>query len=427
MLSESALFWLGVLGWVATVVGAIGARVLDDFSRHELKEYSRHHGRPAFFQKVLTWHDRASLAAETLLSVGVILLLVVGGRWLLESSPSALSLVLLVLAVLATIVWIPRAVVRVWSAPVIYHTWYLWVVNMVVMWPLTFGVHIVEEVVHRLAGRANDHEDEEEAFEEEIRAIVTAGLQEGLLEEDAREMIESVIELGDADVRDIMTPRSEVDALEVSQGWDEILPFVIRCKRTRIPVYKRTLDEIVGILYVKDLLPRFEVNDRQEQERLSDILRPAWSVPATKPVDELLREFQRTRNHMAIVVDEYRALAGVVTIEDALEEIVGEIHDEHEADEEREFVVVDESTVEVLGRAHLDDLNEKLAFQLPEPDECDTVGGLVIHQLGYIPDAEEQLVIEDLRFTILEASSRRIRRLRIEQLDGNQDVADRAS
>ncbi len=116
-----------------------------------------------------------------------------------------------------------------------------------------------------------------------------------------------------------------------------------------------------------------------------------------------------------------------MTIEDALEEIVGEIHDEHEADEEREFVVVDESTVEVLGRAHLDDLNEKLAFQLPEPDECDTVGGLVIHQLGYIPDAEEQLVIEDLRFTILEASSRRIRRLRIEQLDGNQDVADRAS
>ena len=142
-MNESVPFWLGILGWSATVVGAIGARVLDDFSRHELKDYSRYHGRATFFQKVLAWHDRASLAAETLLSVGIILLLVVGGKWALSASPSLLSLVLLVLAVLATVVWIPRAVVRVWSAPVIYHTWYLWVGITVVMWPLTFGVHIV--------------------------------------------------------------------------------------------------------------------------------------------------------------------------------------------------------------------------------------------------------------------------------------------
>ena len=426
-MNESVSFWLGILGWSATVVGAIGARVLDDFSRHELKDYSRYHGRAAFFQKVLAWHDRASLAAETLLSVGIILLLVVGGKWVLSSSPSLLSLVLLVLAVLATVVWIPRAVVRVWSAPVIYHTWYLWVGITVVMWPLTFGVHIVEGLVHRLAGRVDEQEDEEEAFEEEIRAIVTAGLQEGLLEEDAREMIESVIELGDADVRDIMTPRSEVDALEVSQGWEDVLSFVIRCKRTRIPVYKRTLDEVVGILYVKDLLPRIKASGQQEGEQLSNFLRPAWSVPASKPVDELLREFQRTRNHMAIVVDEYRATAGVVTIEDALEEIVGEIHDEHEPEDEREFIVVDEQTVEVQGRAHLDDLNDQLTFQLPEPDECDTVAGLVIHQLGYIPAVEEQVVINDLCFTILEASSRRIDRLRIEQRGGNQDAVEKAS
>ena len=117
----------------------------------------------------------------------------------------------------------------------------------------------------------------------------------------------------------------------------------------------------------------------------------------------------------------------MVTIEDALEEIVGEIHDEHEAEDEREFIVVDERTVEVQGRAHLDDLNEQLAFQLPEPDECDTVAGLVIHQLGYIPAVEEQLVINGLCFTILEASSRRIDRLRIEQREGNQDAAERAS
>ncbi len=426
-MNESVPFWLGILGWSATVVGAIGARVLDDFSRHELKDYSRYHGRAAFFQKVLAWHDRASLAAETLLSVGIILLLVGGGKWVLSSSPSLLSLVLLVLAVLATVVWIPRAVVRVWSAPVIYHTWYLWVGITVVMWPLTFGVHIVEGLVHRLAGRVDDQEDEEEAFEEEIRAIVTAGLQEGLLEEDAREMIESVIELGDADVRDIMTPRSEVDALEVSQGWEDVLSFVIRCKRTRIPVYKRTLDEVVGILYVKDLLPRIKASGQQEGEQLSNFLRPAWSVPASKPVDELLREFQRTRNHMAIVVDEYQATAGVVTIEDALEEIVGEIHDEHEPEDEREFIVVDEHTVEVQGRAHLDDLNDQLTFQLPEPDECDTVAGLVIHQLGYIPAVAEQVVINDLCFTILEASSRRIDRLRIEQRGGNQDAVEKAS
>ena len=424
---NTPLIWLGILGWSATVVGAIGSRVLDDFSRHELKDYSRYHGRAAFFQKVLAWHDRASLAAETLLSVGIILLMVVVGGWLPSSPTPLLSLLLLVLAVLTTVVWIPRAVVRVWSAPVIYHTWYLWIGITVVMWPLTFGVHIVEGLVHRLAGRVNEQEDEEEAFEEEIRAIVTAGLQEGLLEEDTREMIESVIELGDADVRDIMTPRSEVDALEVSEDWEDILPFVIRCRRTRIPVYRRTLDDIIGILHVKDLLPRSKASGQQVDKQLSDILRPALVVPTTKPVDELLREFQRTRNHMAIVVDEYQAMAGVVTIEDALEEIVGEIHDEQEAEDEREIIVVDERTVEVQGRAHLDDLNEQLAFQLPEPDECDTVAGLVIHQLGYIPAVEEQLVINDLCFTILEASSRRIDRLRIEQREGNQDAVERAS
>jgi CBS domain containing-hemolysin-like protein len=426
VLNDSALFWLGILGWSATVIGAIGARVLDDFSRHELKQYSQHHGRAEFFQRVLARHDSASLAAETLLSVGILLLLVVNGGWLLDS-PSLVSVVALLMAVLATVVWIPRAVVRVWSAQLIYHTWYLWVVITVAMWPLTFGVHIAETLVHRLAGRANLPKDEEEAFEEEIRAIVTAGLQDGLLEADTREMIESVIELGDADVHDIMTPRSEVDALEVSLGWQDIFPFVTRCKRTRIPVYERTLDEVVGILYVKDLLPHFTESGHSENEQLRQLLRPAWHVPQTKPVDELLREFQSTRNHMAIVVDEYQAMAGVVTIEDALEEIVGEIRDEHEAEDELECVIVDDGTVEVLGRAHLDDLNEQLAFKLPEPDECDTVGGLVIQQLGYIPAVQEQLVIDGLCFTVLEASARRIHRLRIQHRDHNHGASKEAS
>jgi CBS domain containing-hemolysin-like protein len=298
----------------------------------------------------------------------------------------------------------------------IYHGWFLWRLIERLLWPLTAGIVVFDTVVNRLAGKDDEPEDEEEAFEDEIRTIVSAGLREGLLEEDAREMIEGVIELGDADVLDIMTPRSEINALDVDLSWPEVLRFVVEVGRTRIPVFEKTLDNIIGILYVKDLFPELNKNPQGLQMPLSQLVRKPWFIPATKAVDELLGEFLRTRNHMAVVVDEYRAVAGVVTIEDALEEIVGEIIDEHDKEEEDEIQVVDEKTIEVLGRTHIDEINERFGWGLSESDGYDTVGGLMLHKLGYIPKTNEELRLDGLKMTVLEVSRRRIERIRLQQL-----------
>ena len=273
----------------------------------------------------------------------------------------------------------------------------------------------MDTVINRLAGKEDDQEDEEEAFEDEIRTIVSAGLKEGLLEEDAREMIEGVIELGDADVLDIMTPRSEIDALDASLSWPDVLRFVVDVGRTRIPVFEDKLDNIIGILYVKDLFPELNKHPAGLQIPLAQLVREPWFIPATKAVDELLREFLRTRNHMAVVVDEYRAVAGVVTIEDALEEIVGEIVDEHDKEEADEIMIVDDQTIDVVGRTHIDEINERFGWGLSESDDYDTVGGLILRQLGYIPQAQEELQADGLKITVLEVSRRRIERVRLQQ------------
>ena len=199
--------------------------------------------------------------------------------------------------------------------------------------PLVLAARFVDAVLHRLAGRPPDEPDEE-SFEEEIRTIVTEGHREGLLEEDAREMIEGVIELGDVDVSQIMTPRTDMisHSRRRSPG-TRPSQLVIKPGHTRIPVYGKNRDDIVGILYIKDLLPELAKPPQDRVQPWTKLLRQPVFVPETKPVDALLQDFQRGRHHMAVVLDEYGGVSGLVTMEDVLEEIVGEIVDEYDGDE----------------------------------------------------------------------------------------------
>ena len=238
-------------------------------------------------------------------------------------------------------------------------------------------------------------------------------MRDGLVEEDEWDMIEGVMELGDVDVRDVMTSRSDIDALSVETSWEETIKFFNRVRRTRLPVFEKDLDNVIGTLYVKDLLTYFADGALKEKPRLREFIRPMSFVPDTKAVDHLLREFQKNRTHLAIVVDEYNAVIGLVTLEDVLEEIVGEIIDEDD-DEPQEIFRISESVAEVLGRAHIDEVNTALAMQLPEPDEVDTVGGLVVQHLGYIPAVHDELTLGDIHITVVEATKRRIERLRLE-------------
>jgi putative hemolysin len=226
---------------------------------------------------------------------------------------------------------------------------------------------------------------------EELKMLVESGTEQGEFEEEEKEMIHGVIELGDKRVHEVMIPRIGIRAVGVSDPIDEVLDLIVRAGHSRVPVFEESLDNIVGILYAKDLLPYLKGNGRGNgQIDIRALARPAVYVPESKAVDELLHEMQAAKRHIAIVVDEYGGTAGLITMEDVVEEIVGEIQDEYDIEESLvEPISTDEEVAYRLdGRVSMDDLRD--LFDLPdddEPDEeaYDTVGGFVVHRVGRIP------------------------------------------
>jgi len=262
--------------------------------------------------------------------------------------------------------------------------------------------------------------------EEAIKTLVDAGEERGVIEEDEKEMIYSVFEFGDTVVREVMVPRIDIVAVEVATPMLEALDTVMQTGYSRLPVYEETIDNIVGLLYAKDLLPY--LRDGQAEVPLRDLLRSPYFIPETKKVDELLPDLQRRKVHVAIVVDEYGGVAGLVTIEDLLEEIVGEIQDEY--DSEEPMVEVGEDGELIFdARTPLDDVN-KLAGTDLVSDVADTLGGYVYEKLGRVPLVNDQIVDEDAEITVVSVSGRRIRRVRVRRYpsqEGDQVRPERAT
>ncbi len=419
------LFWLAVTGLIVTCLAAIGARSLDRFSPHELKEICRRHKSLDRLGFILRRHDQVALAAETLQVIATATFIGAGMFWAWGESHSdgtphlfllSTSVVIGAAVLLAVEIWIPWAVARLWAEPFLYYTWSAWQFIFYLLWPLVLVARFVDTLLHRLAGRTREEPDEE-SFEEDIRTIVTEGHREGLLEEDAREMIEGVIELGDADVSEVMTPRTDMVSMPSSLSWQEAVEFVIDEGLTRIPVYGENRDDIIGILVTKDLLPEVAKSPDVPRPPWTALLRDPYFVPETKPIDVLLQEFQQTRNHIAVVLDEYGGVAGLITMEDVLEEIVGEIIDEYDKDLVEGIRELDDGLIEALSKVHINEINERLDLDLPDDREYDTIGGFVFSELGHIPAVGEELVYNDVRITVLEATRRRIERVRIEVLD----------
>ncbi|HUS40856.1 MAG: hemolysin family protein [Pirellulales bacterium] len=415
---SNALFWIALVSLLATSLAAIGARSLRQFSRHDLEELCRRRQSDLRFSEILRHDHQVAVGIESLNVCMTALFVVAASLWfqlrwnadgptwriVWQGAPLAAA------ALLTFEIWIPWAVVRLWATPILFHTWRLWRAISLLLFPLVLAARTVDTLVHRLAGRPKT-EPSEEIFEEEIRTIVSEGHREGLLEEDAREMIEGVMELSDLDVAKAMTPRTDVVMMPLKLDWQEVIEFVIQAGHTRIPVYEETRDNIVGILYAKDLLP--VLANGGDRPPLTKVLRKPYFVPETKFLNDLLEEFQKTHNHMAVVLDEYGGVSGLVTIEDVLEEIVGEIADEYDPDVVDEIKVIDEQTLEALGKVHLDELNDRLGLNLPDDGDYDTIGGFVFSQMGRIPTAGETIEWQGVRFEVLEASRRRIERLRI--------------
>ena len=230
-------------------------------------------------------------------------------------------------------------------------------------------------------------------------------------------MIEGVIELGNAEVAEVMTPRTYMLSMRASLSLDEVVKFVITSGHTRIPVYDKNRDDIIGILHMKDLLPELIKSPADRVPNVTGLLRPALFVPETKRLDGLLQEFQQNRNHMAVVLDEFGGVSGLVTIEDVLEEIVGEIVDEYDDDLVEGIKSIDEHTTEVQARVRVDEVNERLGTHLPEDGDFDTIGGFVFSHLGHIPTVGESITVDEVRLTVIDVTRRRIERVRIEVLD----------
>ena len=249
--------------------------------------------------------------------------------------------------------------------------------------------------------------------EEDIKDLLTAGEQSGEVETTEREMIHGVIEFSDTTAREIMVPRTDLTALPVDASLEEAVEAFMQSGHSRIPVYDESVDDILGLLYVKDILVRLKAEKGGGVPPLiRELLRPAFFVPESKKSDELLRELQRRRVHMAIVVDEYGGTAGNVTIEDLLEEIVGDIIDEYDT-ERLEVVEMPDGTVLVDGRASLDKIQETFDIEIDEETtEAETISGLVTDILGRIPEVDDQVTVEGIRFTVLEVSHNRVERLR---------------
>jgi putative hemolysin len=251
---------------------------------------------------------------------------------------------------------------------------------------------------------------------EEIKTLVDAGEEGGIIEEDEKEMIYSIFEFGDTMVLEVMVPRVDVVDLEASTPISEALDVIIAAGHSRIPVYKETVDNIVGVLYAKDLLAVLRDGDLSRPLSESGLLRDAYFVPETKKVDELLEELQQSRVHIAIVVDEYGGTAGLVTIEDILEEIVGEIQDEYDS-EEPLFKIVSDDEVVFNGRVALDEVNKLMAVELPQ-ERNETLAGLIYSELGRVPAVGDVVLLDGITLTVLQIDGRIIRKVKVARESG---------
>ncbi|MEM7622181.1 MAG: hemolysin family protein [Planctomycetota bacterium] len=309
---------------------------------------------------------------------------------------------------------------------------WLWLVRLcyVAMGPLRLVQSFVAEVVRRLAGE--DARDEIEAREAELLSLVEESEREGQIDEHARDMIEAVVEFGSTTVEQIMTPRTEIRALEYTDDLAAIKDFARDSGHSRIPVFREDIDHIEGVLYVKDFL-RWILDGGELSDgpfTLTSILREPTFVPETKPVREFLQERLADKVHVAIALDEYGGTSGLVTLEDIVEEVFGEIRDEYEPEDADEpMVIVDALTgvAMIEGRAEIDDANDELeaiGLVLPEHDDYDTVGGFVVTTMGKIPEAGEVLVHGGVAVRIIEAEPTRVLRVSVRRAEEDDAPAE---
>ena len=434
-MTTDILFWLMLFGLFLASVAATAAQALHHFGVHELEEYCRRRQNRQAFGKIVDLRERLALGAESLRIVSAVIAVSTAVLWYLSKQPSLpmpllewLKLIAVVSAVmLVGNGWIPIAASQLAAVPLIFHTWRIWWLVSAITWPMQYGSRLLSAVFQRASGNSENAGSEEDWLEDEIRSIMSEGERDGLLESGEADMIEGVMQLDEKDVCSVMTPRSKLDALEISSDWDSAVRFVVASGRTRIPVYEDKIDNIVGILFAKDLL-RESLLPLENRTPLRRLVRQPMIVPESKMLDEMLRQFLTQHSHLAVIVDEYGGVAGIVTIEDILEEIVGEIEDESDDAKPSVITMIDHHNLHAEGGAHIAVINKALGVELPDEDDFDTIAGLIMSRMKEIPRTGAELKLDNVKLRVQKATRRTIDRVEVqvvgEQSNGRPFEAD---
>jgi putative hemolysin len=392
---------------------SLNTQALHNFSILKLQEMFRRAGREDRFEEFLRITDRLTIACSILRMIsnaGILLMLVhlmTDKHYLLT-----LGIAFVILEVFAVI--IPHSWAKHAGEFILPRTFFLLKGLMWLTRPFLYVADLHDRFVRRLAGiQERNPEEAHEEKQEEILGIVEQGKIEGVVDEEEMEMIENVLELDETTATEIMTPRTALVAVPVSADLPTVLEAIGKEGHSRIPVYEGTIDSIVGMLYAKDLLSLIGRNPAPFN--LREIMRKPYFVPESKSLRDLLHDFQTSKLHIAIILDEYGGTAGLISIEDILEELVGEITDEYEDSAPETFKKIDENSVDVDARTNIEDVNSELEIELPEEEDYETLGGFVFSHLGYIPKTGESFEYKDLKLTITQAEPRSVRRVKIQK------------
>lgn len=410
---------------IVQIACALACYSLRDFSWSRLEDICRRRRREDRLNAIMKRYEDVLLAVELLQVVSIVTLAGAVSWWLvvplflegsqhLTAAQFVLRIAVLLPVLTITAVMLPWTAARLWGELILCTAWPVLDLVRILATPIIRLLREFDKLAHRLLGFEPPESDDSDTITDEIRTVVDEGQREGLLESSARTMIHRVMELQDVDVADIMTPRTAMVCIPADASLETARQVFLEQGHSRVPVIGKTTDDIVGMLYAKDLLRYIDARPAAEQTALAKIAREPFYVPETMGIDTLLKSFKRERVHLAIVLDEYGGVAGLVTMEDILEEIVGEIVDEYDQGVAEKIHQIAPGVSEVDARAHIDDVNEQLGLNLPSDRDFDTIGGFIFSLLGRIPVQGEQFPWEQYRFTVLEADKRKIVRVRIE-------------
>ncbi len=402
---------LGLLLYMSTL-----AYALPEHSRSRLGEYL-HNGKRDIWLK---WLDQNELAIKNalgffrLIAAACVLLV----AWVAVPGSASPEWPRLVACVVLTVllfsvfgVSLPLVLAVHLGEPILGRSLNVLAAVHIVAWPSSQILLIVDRVVRRMAGKSSvADEDASERAEQEILDAVSEGEAHGAVDEEQKEMIESIIRLDQTPVSAIMTPRTDIDGVAADCALEDLRALIRKTGHSRVPVYDDSIDHIIGVVYAKDLLwvdPSRPFDARK-------VMRTVPYVPETKNLDELLEEFRTKKVQIAIVLDEYGGTAGLATIEDILEELVGEIDDEYDQRPPPAINRIDDATLEVDARVSVSEINAELDVELPEDEAYETIGGFVLTTMGKVPAVGEEFLHSNVRFQVVSAEPRKINRLRVE-------------